>query len=177
MHGESVHGGSVNGGSVSGSGVGGGSVVGGGIILNNGKQAWTESEDEKLVRLVEELGTNWTLIETHFNGRTKRAVNSRWHGYLKHNAHRFSYQKKVISLIFFVFLGVLVCFLVCFLVCVWFATVRWCVCVCVCVLCVFVSFCYLFFVTKCVTKSKHTVAVQSCVYNSHPFFSQNTVKM
>ena len=39
--------------------------------------AWTEEDDEQLMRLYNEVGTKWTMIATHFEGRNAVSIRNR----------------------------------------------------------------------------------------------------
>lgn len=47
-------------------------------LSRNGEQApWTESEDQRLLKLHTELGSKWTIIATHFEGRNSVSIRNR----------------------------------------------------------------------------------------------------
>jgi hypothetical protein len=48
------------------------------------KDAWTEEEDEKLMRLVEDHGFRWSYISRKFHGRrTEHMVKNRYNSFIK----------------------------------------------------------------------------------------------
>ena len=44
--------------------------------VNNGP--WSKEEDELLLKKYQEIGSQWTLISTYFNGRSDTNVKNRW---------------------------------------------------------------------------------------------------
>ena len=52
------------------------------------RSAWTPEEDQLLIDLHAQYGNQWTLISSHFEGRTDNCIKNRWNSTLKKRLER-----------------------------------------------------------------------------------------
>lgn len=57
------------------------------------KGRWTEEEDEKLLKLIEEFGKNWCMFAKIFKNRSSNQIKSRYEEYLKNDLNKTKFTK------------------------------------------------------------------------------------
>ena len=61
------------------------------------RNAWTPEEDQLLIDLHTKLGNQWTLISSHFSGRTDNCIKNRWNSTLKKRLERIEKGEPLIQ--------------------------------------------------------------------------------
>lgn len=65
------------------------------------KGPWTKEEDEKVIKLVKELGPKrWTVISRHLKGRTGKQCRERWHNHLNPDINKSAWREDEDNLIY-----------------------------------------------------------------------------
>ncbi|XP_078332612.1 myb-related protein A-like isoform X2 [Crassostrea virginica] len=65
------------------------------------KGAWTKEEDEKVIKLVREIGAkHWTQISKHLQGRTGKQCRERWHNHLNPEIKKSAWTREEDILIY-----------------------------------------------------------------------------
>lgn len=60
---------------------------------------WTDDEDQLLVSLVNQHGTHWTMMKSHFPDRSANCLKNRWYWLLKNNVRVMTLDRSIPSLV------------------------------------------------------------------------------